>query len=80
MQAGSYAWKIEPADAAGLVRAAVEEFRQGPPAAGHEVTCEVEDLLPSIQADREALARAVSNLLDNAGKYSDPGTPIRVAS
>ena len=34
--------------------------------------------LPSIRADREALSRALWNLLENAAKYSGPGTPIRV--
>jgi signal transduction histidine kinase len=78
MQAGAYAWKLEEADPRQLVAAAVEEFRREPQARGREVTCEADGDLPRIQADREALSRAVSNLLENAEKYSEPGTPIKV--
>jgi signal transduction histidine kinase len=80
IQAGSYAWKLEAVDAAALVRAAVEEFRSNPLAAGREITCDLDSGLPPIQADREALARALANLLDNAAKYSEPGTSIQVAA
>ena len=78
MQAGSSAWRMEPADTGELVRGVVEEFRRDPQSRGREVICEAEDDLPPIRADREALSRAVANLLENAGKYSEPGAPIRV--
>jgi signal transduction histidine kinase len=78
MQAGAYAWRLEQADARQLVRTAVEEFRREPHSGEREVICDAEDDLPPIQADREALSRAVSNLLENAEKYSEPGTPIHV--
>jgi two-component system sensor histidine kinase SenX3 len=80
MQAGSYAWRLEPADTGELLRGVVEEFRREPQSCDREVVCEAEAGLPRIQVDREALARAVSNLLENAGKYSEPGTPIRVVA
>ena len=47
-------------------------------AAGRDVTCDVDADLPPIRADREALSRALWNLLENAAKYSDAGMPIRV--
>ena len=78
MQAGPSAWRLEPADTGELVRGVVEEFRRDPRSRGREVVCEAEDDLPPIRADREALSRAVSNLLENAAKYSEPGAPIRV--
>ena len=78
IQAGAYAWRLEPADASQLVQAVVEEFRSEQHSAGREVVCDADDDLPPIQADREALSRAVSNLLENAEKYSEPGTPIHV--
>jgi signal transduction histidine kinase len=55
----------------------VEQFRQQQGTA-REVVCEMEDGLPPIRADREALSRAIWNLLENAGKYSQPDTLIRV--
>jgi signal transduction histidine kinase len=78
IEAGAYAWQLEPVDAAGLLNCVVEEFRHEPQATGRAVVCEVEEGLPFIRADREALSRAVWNLLENAAKYSEPDTPIRV--
>jgi signal transduction histidine kinase len=78
MQAGSSAWRLEPADTVELVRGVVEEFHRESQSDGREVVCEAEDNLPPIRADREALSRAISNLLENAEKYSEPGAPIRV--
>jgi signal transduction histidine kinase len=78
IEAGAYAWRLEPADARELVRAGVEEFRNELQVQDRELLCEIEDGLPPIQADGEALSRALWNLLENAMKYSEPGTPIRV--
>ena len=78
VDAGAYAWKLEPADVDGIIQGILQEFRREPAAADREIVCEIEAGLPSIRADREALSRALWNLLENAGKYSEPGTPIRV--
>lgn len=75
---GAYAWRLEPADVNEIVSDIVEEFRRESFAQGRHVVCEIEEGLPPIRADREALSRALWNLLENAGKYSDPGSPIRV--
>ncbi|MBI1876258.1 MAG: hypothetical protein HYS05_20530 [Acidobacteria bacterium] len=75
---GAYAWRLEPADVNDIVSGIVEEFRGEPLARGRHVLCEIEDGLPPIRADREALSRALWNLLENAGKYSELGRPIRV--
>jgi signal transduction histidine kinase len=78
IEVGAYAWRLEPSDAAELVRDIVEEFRREPQARDRLVTVEIEEGLPEIQADREALSRALWNLFENAAKYSAPGSPIRV--
>ena len=78
IEEGAYAWRLEPTDCAGLVRASVEEFRRESLAEGRSVHCEIDDALPAIPADREALSRALWNLLENAAKYSEPDAPIRV--
>jgi len=78
MDAGAYAWKLEPADVREIVDASVQEFRREPIAANRQLVCDVEEGLPPIHADREALSRALWNLLENASKYSAPGAPIRV--
>jgi signal transduction histidine kinase len=78
IEAGAYAWRLEPVEPREFVPKVVEEFRQDPQAGGRELLCEIEKDLPPIQADREALSRALWNLLENAGKYSEPNSAIRV--
>jgi signal transduction histidine kinase len=70
-------WSFEPLDAGELLRGVVEDFRRDPQAQGREVSWEAAADLPLVQADHEALSRAVWNLLENAAKYSPPGRPIR---
>ena len=80
MQAGSSAWRLETADAKELVLSVAEEFRRAPRSNGRDIVCEIQDNLPPIRGDREALSRALSNLIENAGKYSEPDAPIRVSA
>ncbi len=80
MQAGAYAWKLESIDPADLVASAVEDCRQAGLFGDRPVACEPDDRLPRIRADREAVERAIVNLLENAVKYSDAGAPIRISA
>lgn len=77
MEAGARPYRLEPLDAAELARTVVEEFQQGLP--GRDFTVECSALAPAIvKADREALAQAVWNLLDNAVKYSGESRNVLV--
>jgi signal transduction histidine kinase len=78
IEAGAYAFRLEPIAPSGVVESVVEEFRAESLARGREISCEVDRSVPSILADRETLARALWNLIENAAKYSEPDTPIRV--
>ena len=78
IEVGAYAWQLTSADAGELVNGILEEFRRESLAEGREVVCNVEHGLPPILADRDALSRALWNLLENAAKYSEAGTDIRV--
>jgi signal transduction histidine kinase len=80
IEVGAYAWHRERADTTQLVQGLVEEFRRTPEARDRVVSCQIEEGVPPIQADREALSRALWNLLENAAKYSPVGSPIRVAA
>lgn len=80
IEVGAYAWHLESADTTQLVEGLVEEFRRAPEARDRVVSCRIEKDVPPIQADREALSRALWNLLENAAKYSPAGSPIRVAA
>jgi signal transduction histidine kinase len=77
IEAGAYAWKLKRIDAGELIQNIAQEFRGEPLASGREICCDIEAHLPSILGDKEALSRALWNLLENAAKYSEPGLPIR---
>lgn len=62
----------EPAD---IVRQALEEAR---PFTSHQIEIRMEGSLPSLLADGAMLTRALTNLLDNAAKYSEQGSVILV--
>lgn len=78
MEAGAREFRFEPLDAAGLVNEVVEEFRIGVATTGYDVRLEAADA-GAVRADREALARALWNLLDNAVKYSPDHKTIDVS-
>ncbi|MFC1636197.1 sensor histidine kinase, partial [Planctomycetota bacterium] len=70
MEVGANEYRLEKLDVAALVRAVAEEFAQEVRDRDYAVDVQVEQSLPLLQADREALSRAIWNLLDNAVKYS----------
>ena len=70
MESGRKQYRMEPHDAFGLARAAVTEFREEAAQAGFDLELQLEDRRVTIQADEEALRRAIRNLLENAVKYS----------
>ena len=77
MPAGARRYRFEPRDGTELVGRVVEDFRSEASATGHEVEfCGNGSAL--IDADDEALSRAVRNLLDNAVKYSPEPSPVEV--
>ena len=72
MESGRKPYRMERHDVFGLTRAAIAEFREEAAQAGFEVEVRLEDRAATVQADEEALRRAIRNLLENAVKYS-PG-------
>lgn len=70
MESGRKHYRIAPHDVFGVVRAAVAEFREEAPAGGFQVEMSLDSRAVTIQADEEALRRAIRNLLENAVKYS----------
>lgn len=73
MEAGVLRYRAESLDAGELVRSVVDEFRQEITDLGHRIEFSTDGELPAICGDREALTRALWNLMDNAVKYS-PGS------
>ncbi|MDA2924859.1 HAMP domain-containing histidine kinase [Acidobacteria bacterium AH-259-L09] len=70
MEAGAQEYCFEPVDPTDLVKDVVEEFQAETATDSHRIELSAESPAPMIHADREALSRALWNLLDNARKYS----------
>ena len=80
MDSGRRTYDFSDTDAAELVNQVAQEFADRSMTAARRIE---KSPLPShamvVRADREALALALRNLLDNALKYSPDSSPVRVA-
>jgi K+-sensing histidine kinase KdpD len=54
--------------------------RAEPLTRGHEIEVQIEDDLPVVRVDERAVSEVVYTLVDNAAKYSAPGTRIRISA
>lgn len=71
IEAGSREYNMVPADLGEVARAVVESYEYQIRTAGFELVASFDPMLPSVQADPEAISQAILNLLNNAVKYSD---------
>jgi signal transduction histidine kinase len=78
IEAGGARYRMESTEAADLVRDVVETFERTLSTEGYRVELALPDSPCRIRADREALGRALWNLLDNAVKYSPVNRTVRV--
>jgi len=78
IEAGGYPWRLEPLDLRAALPPIIDAFRGDSHLAGRTVTLELEESLPEVVADREAIVHALWNLVDNAAKYS--AAPIEIAA
>lgn len=78
MEAGSMEYSFAPVDAADFVRHVVTDFQLEVREDGYQIEFVAGGPGTVIRADREALARALWNLLDNAVKYSPDCRTVRV--
>ncbi len=68
-----------PVDAAALVREVLSASASLPEAAGVQVDVRVDDPIPAVMADEEAIRRALHNLIGNALKHGGDGRWIGVS-
>jgi two-component system, OmpR family, sensor histidine kinase SenX3 len=70
----------EPVPVALLVNDALERVRSA--AGARQIALVIGEIPPelTVMCDRNQLVSAISNLVDNAIKYSDPGSPVEVRS
>ncbi len=74
VEAGALKLNIGPIDLEEAVTGAAHDARRA--LAGHALRLDVPPDLPLVRADPQLLHHCLLNLLDNAGRYGDPGTGI----
>ncbi|KTT74658.1 sensor histidine kinase [Sphingomonas endophytica] len=74
VEAGALKLHVEATDLSDAVAGAAHDARRA--LEGHEVRLDVPPDLPLVRADPQLLHHCLLNLLDNAGRYGDPGTAI----
>jgi signal transduction histidine kinase len=79
LERGRRVFETQTLDAAEVLGAAVDEFALIHPKRAADVTLDAPAGI-AVAADRTALSRCLANLLDNAGKFTAPGTAIRVSA
>jgi signal transduction histidine kinase len=70
IEAGKKEYKFDETNLAELVRNTLESYRYQIEQLGFEFELNISDDLPPLQVDREAMARSLLNLINNAVKYS----------
>ncbi len=78
IESGGKTYSFEPADLGALVEDTLKTFRVRLRNSGFEIALNLPESLPIVAVDSDALSQALSNLLDNAVKYSDGGKEIAV--
>ncbi|RST31523.1 sensor histidine kinase KdpD [Sphingomonas ginkgonis] len=76
VEAGALKLNVEPLDLTDAVGAAVHDTRRS--LEGHPIRLEVAPDLPFVRVDPQLFHHCLLNLLDNAGRYGLPGTPITI--
>ena len=76
VEAGALRLRVEPVDLTDAIASAVHDLRRS--LAGHAIELDVPPDLPLVRVDPQLFHHCLINLLDNAGKYSDPGAPITI--
>lgn len=76
IESGRKAYRFERADVRALAEEALAAVAGRVAQSGHLIRFEAEVVPPLVRLDRDALIYALTNLFDNAIKYSDGGTEI----
>ncbi|QNE32409.1 sensor histidine kinase KdpD [Sphingomonas sp. NBWT7] len=74
VEAGALKLKVEAIDLSDAVTSAAHDARRA--LEGHAVRLDVPPDLPLVRADPQLLHHCLLNLLDNAGRYGEPGTEV----
>jgi signal transduction histidine kinase len=78
IEAGRKEYSFRETDVADLVRSTLESYRYEIEQNGFQFEQKIDDNLPQLRVDREAIARSLLNLVNNAVKYSATEKYLRV--
>jgi len=76
---GKFRLRKEPVELAGMIERGVETIRSLIASRGHRLVLSLPGEPIVLEADASRLEQAVTNLLNNAAKYTDPGGEITVS-
>ena len=76
VEAGALPMKVEATELFDAAASAAHDTRTS--LAGHEVKIDISPNIPFVRVDPVLLHHCLINLLDNAGRYADPDTPIAI--
>jgi two-component system sensor histidine kinase KdpD len=76
IEAGALPMKVEPTDLLDAVAGAAHDTRNS--LQGHELVVDIAPDIPLVRIDPVLFHHCLINLLDNAGRYADAGTPIAI--
>ncbi|AEG48718.1 osmosensitive K+ channel signal transduction histidine kinase [Sphingobium chlorophenolicum L-1] len=76
VEAGALRLHVEAVDLTDAVSSAVHDARRS--LEGHPIQLDVPPNLPLVNVDPQLFHHCLLNLLDNAGRYGDPGAPITI--
>lgn len=78
IEAGAPVHSSEPVDLAEAIASAAHDLRSR--LADHPIRMDVSPDLPFVRVDPQLFHQCLVNLIDNAAKYGDAGTPITIAA
>jgi PAS domain S-box-containing protein len=78
IEAGTLSIRREPVELATVVAEALEPFEEPSRARGVAIQVSVQPGLPAVSGDRDRLIQVLSNLVDNALRFTPDGQEIRV--
>jgi two-component system sensor histidine kinase KdpD len=76
VEAGALSLRVEATDLTDAVGAAVHDTRRS--LAGHPIVLDIPPDMPLIRVDARLFHHCLINLLDNAGRYANPETPVKI--
>jgi PAS domain S-box-containing protein len=80
IRAGKIQLRLDTVDLRAVIAQAVEASRPLISSRQQELTLEVEPAPLAVRGDRARLAQLISNLIDNAAKFTDPGGRITISA